>query len=87
MCFHAGFLHGVFYPEEGGNMFLLTSVDLNGLHGYISQKIESFVTTAERTSNPTSVLFTKLFKYPRGGQCKVYVHTSKSPLKHVSYYR
>jgi hypothetical protein len=35
------------YPSE-------TSVDFNGLHGVISQKIEPFMTTADRTSNPTT---------------------------------
>jgi hypothetical protein len=32
-----------------------TSVDFNGLHGVISQKLELFITAAVRTSNPTSM--------------------------------
>jgi hypothetical protein len=37
-----------------------TSVDFNGLHGVISQKIELLITTALRTSNPTEGLSTNL---------------------------
>jgi hypothetical protein len=38
-----------FNPEDGGNTFLLTY----RLHGVISQKISTFIPTAERASNPT----------------------------------
>jgi hypothetical protein len=34
-CFHAGILFALFYPEDGGGMFLSN----DGLHGVISQKI------------------------------------------------
>jgi hypothetical protein len=47
--------------QAGNHLCLLTGVDmflrnvgwLNGLHGFISQKIELFIATAVRTSNPT----------------------------------
>jgi hypothetical protein len=52
---HASFLLGLyFYPEDGGDMFLLNKI-FNGLHGVITQKIEFFITTAVRISNPTFV--------------------------------
>jgi hypothetical protein len=44
----AGFLLGIFDPEDGGDM-----LTFNGLHGVISQKIVLFITTAVRTSDPT----------------------------------
>jgi hypothetical protein len=34
-----------------------TSVDLNGLHGVISQKMTLFITTAVRTSNLTPYIY------------------------------
>jgi hypothetical protein len=43
-------LLGVFFdPEDGSDVFLF-----NRLHGVISQKIVLFMTTAVRTSDPTS---------------------------------
>jgi hypothetical protein len=43
-----------FEPEDGSDMFLRNfSLLFNGLHGFVSQKIELFITTAVRTSNPT----------------------------------
>jgi hypothetical protein len=50
-------------PEDGGVIFLQTVVDFQLLHGVISQKIELFITTAVRTSNP---IFCKLY-------CKIYL--------------
>jgi hypothetical protein len=38
--------------EHGSDMFL-RNVGFKGLHGVISQKIELFITTTVRTSNPT----------------------------------
>jgi hypothetical protein len=35
----------------------------NGLHGVISQTIEFFITTAVRTSNPTSILIIRIMNY------------------------
>jgi hypothetical protein len=55
-CFHAGFLLGLFFdPEDGGDMFLQNVLTFNGLHGVIFQKIELFINTAVRTSNPADV--------------------------------
>jgi hypothetical protein len=46
-------LVGLFFgPEDVGNIFFLM-VGFSGLHGIMSQKIELFLTTAVRTSNPT----------------------------------
>jgi hypothetical protein len=51
---HAGFVLGLFFnPEAGGDMFLWNWLTFNRLHGVISQKIELFITTSVRTSNPT----------------------------------
>jgi hypothetical protein len=45
--FYSGFLSGLFFdPEDGGDIFLLNVCRL-GLHGFISQKIELFITTAK----------------------------------------
>jgi hypothetical protein len=45
-----------FYREYEGGMFLSKSrLTFNGQHGVISQKIEHFITTAERISNPIQV--------------------------------
>jgi hypothetical protein len=38
-----------------------TSVDFHGLHGVISQKMELFITTAMKTSDPTTLMTTSLF--------------------------
>jgi hypothetical protein len=48
-------LLGLFFdPEDGGDIFLRNiGLTFNGLHGVISPKIELFITTAVRTSNPT----------------------------------
>jgi hypothetical protein len=37
----------------------------NGLHGVISQKIEPFITTGVRTSNPTYWLLIRIFSIPK----------------------
>jgi hypothetical protein len=58
-CFHAGFLLVFFFePEDGGDIFLrnVDELTFNGLHGVISQKIELFIPTAVRTSNPNEIL-------------------------------
>jgi hypothetical protein len=54
-CFQAGFFLSLFFdPEDGGDMFLQkVALAFNRLHGLIYQKIELFITTAVRTSNPT----------------------------------
>jgi hypothetical protein len=50
---HAGFLRGMFFdPEDRGDRCSLT---FNGLRGVISQKIELFIATAVRTSDPTII--------------------------------
>jgi hypothetical protein len=52
-CFHTGFLRGLFYPEDGGDMFLRNvGWFFNGLHGIVFQKIELFKTVVVRSSNP-----------------------------------
>jgi hypothetical protein len=55
ICFHAGFLLGLFVdPEDGVDMFPpKRRLTLNRLHGVISQKTVLFITTAVRTSDPT----------------------------------
>jgi hypothetical protein len=47
---HATFLHVLIFNLEDGGDSRLT---FNGLHGLIYQKMELFITTAVRTSNPT----------------------------------
>jgi hypothetical protein len=48
-----GFFIGVFFdPEDGGNVFFEKWLTYSGLHGIISQKVELFITTGVRTSNP-----------------------------------
>jgi hypothetical protein len=42
-----------FNPEDGGDMFLRKMLIFNGLHSFISQKTELFITTAVKTSNLT----------------------------------
>jgi hypothetical protein len=43
-------LLGLFFnPEDGGDMFLRSVGDFDGLHGVISQKIEVFTTSVRRT--------------------------------------
>jgi hypothetical protein len=42
----------VFNPEDGGNMILVYVDSFNKLYGFISQKLELFITTVVRTSNP-----------------------------------
>jgi hypothetical protein len=50
---HAGSLLTLFLsPEDGRDIFLR---NFNRVHCVISQKIELFTTTAERTSSPTVV--------------------------------
>jgi hypothetical protein len=45
--------YGVEWEENVNNEeFSLLEYTANGLHGVISQKIELFITTAVRTSNP-----------------------------------
>jgi hypothetical protein len=39
----------------------------NGLHGVISQKLELFITTAVRTSNPAILYMPAKFEVLRGG--------------------
>jgi hypothetical protein len=34
----------LFDPEDGGDIFSETSVELNGIHGFVPQKIEIFRT-------------------------------------------
>jgi hypothetical protein len=52
-CFHAGFLlHLYFDLENGWHVLPKRPWIFNELHGVISQKIELFITTAMRTSNP-----------------------------------
>jgi hypothetical protein len=47
-------LSSLFEPENGSDMFLRNvGLLFNGLHGFISQKIELFITTGVRTSKPT----------------------------------
>jgi hypothetical protein len=54
---HAGALVGLFPPRRWrGHVPLKCQLDFNVLHGFISQKTELFITTAFRTSNPTSAL-------------------------------
>jgi hypothetical protein len=45
---YGGLLLGLFLVSEKGSDMIL-----NGLHAVISQKIEFFITTAVRISNPT----------------------------------
>jgi hypothetical protein len=51
---HTDFL--CFFSPDNGNMFL-KRLNFNRLHGITSQKIELFITTAVRTSNPTIKVF------------------------------
>jgi hypothetical protein len=56
-CFHAGLFLGLFFnPGDRGDMFLWNIGRLS--MGVISQKIELFIITAVRTSNPTQFTFT-----------------------------
>jgi hypothetical protein len=51
----AGFLLVLFFdPEDGGDMFLRNVGGLSTDYTALSQKIEFFITTAVKTSNPTS---------------------------------
>jgi hypothetical protein len=60
--FHAGFLLALFFgPKNGGYVAPKRRLALTGLHGVISQKIELFIATAAKTSNPTiQTIFMKL---------------------------
>jgi hypothetical protein len=42
-------------PEDGGHVSPKRSLTFNRLHGIISQKKVLFITTAVRTSNPTTL--------------------------------
>jgi hypothetical protein len=42
-----------FNPEDGGNILPKRLLTFNGLHGFISQTIQHFITTAVGTSNST----------------------------------
>jgi hypothetical protein len=55
---HAGLVLGLFFHHEEGGYKFLRNVGcfFNGLHGVILQKVELFVTTAVRTSNPALYL-------------------------------
>jgi hypothetical protein len=55
---HAGFLlHFLFNPEDAGDMFLQNVSSLStDYYGLMSQKIEFFIITTVRTSNPTFLL-------------------------------
>jgi hypothetical protein len=50
-----GFLLGLFFePEEDRDVFLKdVRYNFNRLHGVISQKVQLFITTAVRNTNPT----------------------------------
>jgi hypothetical protein len=51
--FHAGILLGLFDPADGDGVLPKRRMTFNELRGVISQKIVLFITTADRTSNPT----------------------------------
>jgi hypothetical protein len=52
----AGFFLGLFFDPEVGHMFLRNvSLTFNGLQDVTFQKLELFMTTAVRTSNPTFI--------------------------------
>jgi hypothetical protein len=54
-CLHASFLLGSFFdPEDGGNVPPKRWLTFNGVHDIIYQTLLLFITTAVRTSYPTS---------------------------------
>jgi hypothetical protein len=71
-CFHAGSLFALFFdPDDADDMFPPERrLTFNGLHGVISQKIEAFITTALRISNPTKA-FPLLFVLAQFVSCNV----------------
>jgi hypothetical protein len=56
-CFHVGFLLSLFFRLWRWRRYVPQKhwLTLNGLHGVISQKMVLFITTAVRTSNPTTL--------------------------------
>jgi hypothetical protein len=50
-------LPGLFFNHEDGSDMLLQIIGWlsSRLHGVVSQKIENFITSTARTSNPSSV--------------------------------
>jgi hypothetical protein len=58
-CFHAGFVLSLFFDRE--DVPPKCRLTLIGLHGVISHKIELFITTTVKISNPTKSIVTNFF--------------------------